>query len=101
MPDGPEKERRTNEAHEQGEILACGPNGFSGYRDMPEKIAEVFSEDGWFRTGDLGYLDKGGYLYVTGRASTLIVTEGGKNVQPEDVEEAYNAHPAIQEIGVL
>ncbi|MBA2714174.1 MAG: 1-acyl-sn-glycerol-3-phosphate acyltransferase, partial [Rubrobacteraceae bacterium] len=61
----------------------------------------VLTDDGWFRTGDLGYLDESGYLYVTGRASTLIVTEGGKNVQPEDVEEVYNSHPAIQEIGVL
>ena len=95
-------ESRTSEAHEEGEILARGPNVFSGYRDMPEKTAEVLTDDGWFRTGDLGYLDDDGYLHVTGRASTLIVTEGGKNVQPEDVEEGYNQEsPAISEIGVL
>lgn len=106
MPDeseegGEREERRTDEPREEGEILARGPNVFSGYRNMPEKTDEVLSDDGWYRTGDLGYFDDDGYLYVTGRASTLIVTEGGKNVQPEDVEEVYNDHPVIQEIGVL
>jgi long-chain acyl-CoA synthetase len=98
--EGAGQERPTSEAHKEGEILARGPNVFSGYRDMPDKTAEVLTDDGWFRTGDLGYLDDDGYLYVTGRASTLIVTEGGKNVQPEDVEEGYKS-PAISEIGVL
>ena len=70
----------------EGEILARGPNVFSGYRNRPEESSKVFDEDGWFRTGDLGYFDDDGYLYVTGRASTLIVTPGGKNVQPEAVE---------------
>ena len=55
----------------------------------------------WFRTGDLGYFDDDGYLYVTGRASTLIVTPGGKNIQPEAVEAAYLQSPLIREIGVL
>src|SRR5215210_662721 len=106
MPDeseegGERPERRTDEPREEGEILAQGPNVFSGYRNMPEKTDEVLSDDGWYRTGDLGYFDDDGYLHVTGRASTLIVTEGGKNVQPEDVEEVYHDHPVIQEIGVL
>ncbi len=97
---GERQERRPDEPREEGEILARGPNVFSGYRNMPEKTAEVLTDDGWYRTGDLGYLDDG-YLYVTGRASTLIVTEGGKNVQPENVEEVYDQSPVIQEIGVL
>jgi long-chain acyl-CoA synthetase len=97
---GERRERRTDEPGEEGEILARGPNVFAGYRNMPEETAEVLTDDGWYRTGDLGYLDDG-YLYVTGRASTLIVTEGGKNVQPEEVEEVYDSHPVIQEIGVL
>ena len=84
----------------EGEILARGPNVFSGYRNRPEETGKVFRE-GWFRTGDLGYFDAGGYLYVTGRVSTLIVTPGGKNVQPETVERAYVEHPVIREIGVL
>jgi long-chain acyl-CoA synthetase len=99
MPDEEGRERRTDTPHEEGEILARGPGAFSGY--LPDKTAEVLTEDGWFRTGDLGYFDDEGYLYVTGRASTLIVTEGGKNVQPEDVEAAYSESPVIGEIGVL
>ncbi len=98
---GERRERRTDEPGEEGEILARGPNVFSGYRNMPEKTAEVLTDDGWYRTGDLGYLDDDGYLYITGRASTLIVTEGGKNVQPGEVEEVYEAQPVIREIGVL
>jgi len=101
MPDDEGSERRTDASHEEGEILARGPSVFSGYRDLPDKTAEVFTKDGWFRTGDLGYFDDDGYLYVTGRASTLIVTEGGKNVQPEDVEVAYSESPVVGEIGVL
>src|SRR5918998_1631027 len=98
---GERRKSRTDEPGEEGEILARGPNVFAGYRNMPEETAEVLTDDGWYRTGDLGYLDDDGYLYVTGRASTLIVTEGGKNVQPEEVEELYEAHPVIREIGVL
>jgi long-chain acyl-CoA synthetase len=95
------EERRTDEPHEEGEILARGPGVFSGYRNLPEKTEEIFTEDGWFRTEDLGYFDDEGYLYVTGRASTLIVTESGENIQPEDVEEAYLKSPVISEAGVL
>jgi long-chain acyl-CoA synthetase len=83
-----------------GEILVRGPGVFSGYHHLPDKTHEAFV-DGWFRTGDLGRFDEEGYLYILGRASTLIVTEGGENIQPEEVEEAYQANPAIQEIGVL
>jgi long-chain acyl-CoA synthetase len=86
--------------HREGEILARGPNVFSGYRNRPEETSKVFW-GGWFRTGDLGYFDSDGYLYVTGRASTLIVTPGGKNVQPESVEAVYLEHPLIRDIGVL
>jgi long-chain acyl-CoA synthetase len=88
-------------SHKEGEILARGPNVFSGYRNRPEETSKVFDADGWFRTGDLGYFDDDGYLYITGRASTLIVTPGGKNVQPEPVEAAYLENPSIREIGVL
>jgi long-chain acyl-CoA synthetase len=95
------EERRTDEPHVEGEILARGPSVFSGYRNLPEETEEAFTEDGWFRTKDLGYFDEDGYLYVTGRASTLIVTEGGKNIQPEEVEEAYLEDPIIREVGVL
>ncbi|MFP4422420.1 MAG: AMP-binding protein [Desulfococcaceae bacterium] len=84
-----------------GEILAKGPNVFPGYHNLPEKTEETFTEDGWFRTGDLGVLDDDGYLRVTGRVSTLIVTPGGENIQPDQIEEQISASPLIQEAGVL
>jgi long-chain acyl-CoA synthetase len=93
--------RRTDEPYVEGEILARGPGVFSGYRNLPKETEEAFTEDGWFRTKDLGYFDEDGYLYVTGRTNTLIVTEGGKNVQPEEVEEAYLENPVVREVGVL
>ncbi|ADE16133.1 AMP-dependent synthetase and ligase [Nitrosococcus halophilus Nc 4] len=83
-----------------GEILARGPGVFAGYHHLPEKTQEAFVE-GWFRTGDLGYFDEAGYLYLLGRVSTLLVTEGGENIQPEEVEESYQANPLIREMGVL
>ncbi len=93
-----ESEKKSDQ--KKGEILAKGPGVFSGYLNLPEKTAEAFS-DGWFKTGDLGYQDKEGYVYVTGRVSTLIVTEGGENIQPDHVEKALEDHPLIKEAGVL
>ena len=61
------------------------PGVFAGYRDLPDKTREAFTIDGWFRTGDLGFVDADGRLHVLGRASTLMVTEGGEKVQPEEV----------------
>ncbi|MBE7559091.1 AMP-binding protein [bacterium] len=84
-----------------GEVQARGPNVFAGYLNLPGDTARAFTRDGWFRTGDLGRFDEVGYLYVSGRASTLIIMEGGENVQPEEVERAYEASPIIGEIGVL
>src|SRR5205085_8862428 len=87
--------------HQEGEILARGPNVFTGYHNLPDKTAEVLTGAGWFRTGDLGYFDDAGYLYVTGRISTLIKTEGGEKVQVEELEETFLKSPALREIGVL
>jgi len=84
-----------------GEVLARGPGVFAGYHRLPEKTRTAFTADGWFRTGDLGLVDQEGWLHLAGRGSTLIVTEGGENVQPEQVEEAYQAHPSIAEIAVF
>jgi long-chain acyl-CoA synthetase len=81
--------------------VARGPNVFSGYLNLPEETASVFTSDGWFRTGDLGAIDSDGYVHVAGRASTLIVLEGGENVQPDELEEAYATSPVIRELGVL
>ncbi len=84
-----------------GEIQVRGPNVFSGYHHLPDKTDEVFTPDGWFRTGDLGYLDPDGYLHLTGRVSTLMVTPGGENVQPHAIETRLAGHRLIREAGVF
>ncbi|MCX6899224.1 MAG: AMP-binding protein [Verrucomicrobia bacterium] len=95
------RERRGAKPGERGEILARGPNVFSGYRHLPDDTRKAFTADGWFRTGDLGYRDDDGFVYVLGRLSTMIVAESGKNIDPETVEDAYLASGVIREIGVL
>src|SRR5438552_1255229 len=99
-PSALEKEERIN-GYEVGEVTARGPNVFSGYRNLPDKTDEVFADDGWFRTGDMGYFDDDGSLHLLGRLSTLIKTESGEKIQTEDVEEAYAEESAIRDIGVL
>ena len=69
-----------------------------GYYKMPEETAEVFTQDGWFKTGDLGYMDEEDYVYLTGRAKNLIVTEGGKNVYPEEIENRFQLYVEIDQI---
>src|SRR5437773_11317107 len=95
-----EKKASVN-GHEVGEVVARGPNVFSGYRNLPDKTGEAFTENEWFRTGDLGYFDDNGELHLLGRLSTLIKTESGEKIQTEDVEAAYAEESAIREIGVL
>ena len=84
-----------------GEILAKGPNVFSGYWDNPEATAEAFTEDGFFRTGDLGRFDELGYLYIVGRSKELIILSGGENIFPEDVEAVYGTAAQAREVAVL
>lgn len=83
-----------------GEIVARGPNVMRGYYKNPEATAEVL-RDGWFHTGDLGYFDRDGFLFISGRKKNLIVTGGGKKVQPEEVEELLSRSPFIKEICVM
>jgi len=84
-----------------GEILVRGPNVFSGYWKNEPATRAAFTESGWFRTGDLGYLDTDGFLHVVGRSKEIIVLADGKNVSPEDIEHAYEASPFIHEAAVL
>ncbi|MDD4565072.1 MAG: AMP-binding protein [Eubacteriales bacterium] len=79
-----------------GEITFKGPNVMLGYYNMPEKTNEVLRE-GWFYTGDLGFLDAEGWLYITGRKKNVIVTKTGKNIYPEEVEYYINRNIYIQE----
>ena len=81
-----------------GEIVVKGPMVMQGYYNMPKETAEVFTEDGYFKTGDIGYLDKENYLYLTGRAKNLIVTGGGKNVYPEEIENFFQLYDEIGQI---
>ncbi|HXX54363.1 MAG TPA: AMP-binding protein, partial [Thermodesulfovibrionales bacterium] len=82
-----------------GEIAIQGPVVMKGYYKNEEATAQVI-RDGWFLTGDLGYLDNEGYLFITGRAKEVIVLSSGKNVYPEEVENAYQEIPLVKEIGV-
>ena len=81
-----------------GEIAVKGPMVMKGYYKMPEETAEVFTQDGWFKTGDLGYMDEEDYVYLTGRAKNLIVTAGGKNVYPEEIENRFQLYMEIDQI---
>lgn len=83
-----------------GEVLIQGPNVMKGYYKRPKETSEVL-KDGWFYSGDLGYIDRGGYLYLTGRSKEVIVLSSGKNIYPEEIEAHYLKSPYIKEIAVL
>jgi long-chain acyl-CoA synthetase len=69
-----------------------------GYFELPEDTKAAFTEDGYLKTGDLGYIDNDGYLYLTGRAKNMIVTNGGKNVYPEEIENEFQLFHEIDQI---
>jgi long-chain acyl-CoA synthetase len=84
-----------------GELQARGPSVFSGYIDNPEANEAAFTGDGWFRTGDLGFVDAEGYVHIVGRVKEMIVLGGGKNVFPEELEKLFLEEKAIAEIALL
>lgn len=83
-----------------GEICVTGPTIMKGYYNMPEETKKVFTEDGWFRTGDLGKIDSQGYVILCGRAKNMIVTAGGKNVYPEEIENAFQLDDELEQITI-
>lgn len=84
-----------------GEIEARGRNVMLGYFGNEEATAEVFTEDGWFRTGDVGCMDADGYIYITGRKKNIIILSNGKNIFPEEIEENLYTSPLIGECVVI
>ncbi len=82
----------------RGEIAIKGPIVMQGYYKNPEATKEVMTDDGYFLTGDAGYLDSENYLYLTGRKKSLIVTEGGKNVFPEEIEDRFQLYDEVEQI---
>jgi malonyl-CoA/methylmalonyl-CoA synthetase len=85
---------------EVGEIEVRGPHVFEGYWNRPDATEEVFEEDGWFRTEDLGSVSEDGYFTITGRTKELIIS-GGYNVYPREVEEVIEGHPGVAEVAVV
>lgn len=83
-----------------GEIAIKGPNVMKGYYKQQEKTRAVI-KDGWFLSGDLGYLDKDGYVYITGRSKEVIVLSSGKNIYPEEIEKHYSQTPYVKEMCVM
>ncbi|WP_344097310.1 long-chain fatty acid--CoA ligase [Microbacterium deminutum] len=83
-----------------GEIHITGPNVFLGYHNLPDATAEAFSPDGWFRSGDLGYLDPDGYLYISDRLKDMIIS-GGENIYPAEVENLISAVDGVTGVAVI
>lgn len=86
---------------EDGEVLAKSPGVMMGYYNKPEQTSEMFTADGWFKTGDIGVIDDEGYLKITDRKKDIIVTSGGKNVAPQVLENAFAISPFIEQIAVV
>ncbi|WP_313312336.1 long-chain fatty acid--CoA ligase [Pulveribacter sp.] len=84
-----------------GEIQVKGPNVFKGYLNLPDKTAETFTADGWLRTGDVGTVDGEGYFRITDRMKDIIITAGGKNVTPSELENELKFSPYITDAVVI
>ncbi|MGD9322315.1 MAG: AMP-binding protein, partial [Desulfobacteraceae bacterium] len=78
----------------QGEIMIRGDNVMKEYYKAPDKTAEALEPDGWFHTGDLGYMDEDGFVFVTGRIKELII-KAGENIAPREIDEVMYKHPAV------
>jgi long-chain acyl-CoA synthetase len=86
---------------EDGEIQLKGPAIFKGYWNKPEKTAETFTDDGWLRTGDVGRLTNQGRMVITGRLKDIIITAGGKNITPAEIESRLKFSPYISDAVVI
>lgn len=86
-----------NPETKQGEVVVKTPCAMVGYYKNEEATKEVFTEDGWFRTGDLGEIDKDGYIYIKGRLKNMILGPSGENIYPEEIESVLNSHTCISD----
>ncbi|TFZ06342.1 long-chain fatty acid--CoA ligase [Ramlibacter henchirensis] len=98
-PAGAHNQMRVDPA--TGEIQVKGPNVFMGYLNQPEKTAESFTTDGWFRTGDVGGVDEDGYFRITDRMKDIIITAGGKNITPSELENELKFSPYITDAVII
>ena len=92
--------QRVSEPLAKGEVLTRGPNMMKGYWNKPAATAAAIDAQGWFHTGDIGYLDADGFLFIADRLKDMIIT-GGENVYPAEVESVLYEHPAIAEVAVI
>jgi fatty-acyl-CoA synthase len=88
------------EPRARGEVCVRGPNVMKGYWNKPEATAAVVDSEGWFHTGDVGYLDDEGFLYIVDRVKDMVIS-GGENVYPAEVEGALFQHPAVADVAVV
>ena len=86
--------------HEPGEIVVRGPNVTAGYWDNPKATAAAFDDEGWFHSGDIGYFDEDGFLYIVDRLKDMIIS-GGENVYPAEVERVLAAMPGVVDVAVV
>ncbi len=99
--DGVEEKIVSPDSEGNGLIYVKGPEVMKGYYKNKEATDEILSEDGWLNTGDVGHIGKNGYLYLTGRAKSIIVTEGGKNVFPEEIEDKFQLYDEIDQCCII
>ena len=86
---------------DEGELLIKGPQVMKGYYKNPKATKEVFTKDGWFRTGDLARIDEDGYVAITGRIKDIIVTAGGKNISPQNIESNLKSSKYIEQVAII
>ena len=96
-------EAKIVDADSEGNGVICikGPQVMKGYYKNQEATDEILDKDGWINTGDVGHIDSEGYLYLTGRAKSIIVTDGGKNVFPEEIEDKFQLYDDIEQICII
>jgi acyl-CoA synthetase (AMP-forming)/AMP-acid ligase II len=95
-----DEEGKKRHSYEVGEIWARGPRIMTGYWRDEERTSQTLTPEGWLRTGDMGWMDNEGYIYLAGRGDDMII-RGGENISPEEVENVLYSHPKIEEVAVI